>query len=684
VQHSPRAPKIQHIRSIHGETVPDEWFWLRDRQHPETIPYLEAENRYTEEMTGASKPLEAALYTEMVGRIQEDDTTCPWRFGDFEYYSRTERGKQYPTLCRRIPDGPEEIMLDCNLLAANHDYFSLAFHEVSPDGKILAFAIDTDGSEVYTLRFKNLATGEMLPDQVSGVYYSAAWDAKGTAFFYTTLDEIKRPHRLWRHDLGAEKAGTLLLEEPDQRFNVSVDRCRSGRYLFVTTGSHTTTEVRYLDAGNSAGELRLIQPRQQDVEYFMEHHAAGDVDWFYMRTNQGGKNFRLLRALTADPSRWEEVIPHSKDITLERVEAFRDHLVLIERAAGLKRLRVFNTRTGAEHFVRFDEPAYTIYRDQNEQYDTAKFRFVYTSLTTPRSVYDYDMDSRERELKKQYAVLGGYEASNYVSERIFATSHDGTEVPISLVHRKGLEGSFPAPLYLYGYGSYGIVTEPSFSAERVSLLDRGFVFAIAHIRGSGDMGRFWYEDGKLRHKKNSFLDFIACAEHLIAKGYTSPDRLAIAGGSAGGLLMGAVTNLRPDLFRAVVAHVPFVDVVNTMLDPTLPLTVTEYEEWGNPNDRDSFEYIQSYAPYENVERKAYPNILVTAGLNDPRVPYWEPAKWVAKLRDMKTDENLIVLKTNMGAGHGGPSGRYEKLREKAFEYAFVLRILGYSGNSGTQ
>jgi oligopeptidase B len=393
-----------------------------------------------------------------------------------------------------------------------------------------------------------------------------------------------------------------------------------------------------------------------------------------MRTNRDARNFKLLRASVANPSpeEWVEVVAHREDVTLERVEAFRDHLVTIERASGLKRLLIRDTRTGEEHFVRFDEPAYTLFAGANEEYETAKFRFVYTSLVTPRSVYDYDMDSRERELKKRDAVLGGYEPSNYTSERIFATAQDGVQVPISLVYRKGTERNGANPLYLYGYGSYGIITEPAFSSERISLLDRGFVFAMAHIRGSGDMGRRWYDDGKVLKKKNTFNDFVVCAEHLIAQKYTSPDRMAIVGGSAGGLLMGAVTNLRPDLFRVVVAHVPFVDVVNTMLDPTLPLTVTEYEEWGNPNLREYYEYIRSYAPYENVERKSYPNILVTAGLNDPRVPYWEPAKWVAKLRDLKTDQNLILLKTNMGAGHGGPSGRYEKLREKALEYSFII------------
>jgi oligopeptidase B len=672
VQFHSQAPKIPQVRRIHGEDVTDDWFYLRDRENPATITYLEAENRYTEEVMKASKPLEDALYEEMISRIQETDVSCPWRFGRYEYYTRTEQGRQYPLLARRIPGGDEEILLDCNALAEGHRYFSLAFDHVSPDGNLLAYAINTDGAEVYTLRFKNLLTGELLPDEAQGVYYSAAWDAAGTCFFYTTLDETKRPYRLWRHTLGSS-ADVLVFEEPDARFNVTIDRSRSGAFLFLTVGSHTTTEVRFLDAAQPQGAFQLFQTRQQDVEYYLEHQG----DWFYMRTNQDAKNFRLLRAPVAAATRgkWTEVTPHREDVALEHVEGFRNHLVTIERANGLKRLLIQDSRTGGEHYVQFDEPAYTFFPDRNEEYDTAKFRFLYTSLVTPRSVYDYDMETRDRELRKQYAVLGGYDPSHYVSERIFATAADGVKVPISLVYRKGTRRDGSNPLYLYGYGSYGILTEPAFSSDRLSLLDRGFVFAMAHIRGSGDMGRRWYDEGKVLKKKNTFHDFIACAEHLIAQKYTAADRLAIAGGSAGGLLMGAVTNLRPDLFHVVVAHVPFVDVVNTMLDDTLPLTVTEYEEWGNPNERAYYEYIRTYAPYENVGHVAYPHMLVTAGLNDPRVPYWEPAKWVAKLRDRKTGQNLILLKTNMGAGHGGPSGRYEKLREKAFEYAFLIRLM---------
>lgn len=664
---SPVAPTIPLARTVHGETVVDDWFYLRDRENPATIPYLEAENHFTEAATAHLEPLRQELYSEMVGRIQETDSSVPWKSGAWQYYSRTEQGRQYSISCRKGTDGIEQILLDGNALAEGHDYFSLAFDHVSPDGSLLAYAVNTDGAEVYTLRFRDLQTGRDLPGEVTGVYYSAAWASDCRTFFFTTLDETKRPWRLWKCTAGAPTAPELVFEEPDARFNVAIDRTRSNRYLRLTVASHTTSEVWYAP-GTGVGSFLRIQERRQDVEYYISHQG----EYFYMRTNEDGRNFRLLRAPVAAPVQWEEIIPHRLNASIEGVDAFAGHLVITERVEGLKRLRVIDTATEEQHAVAFEEPAYTFFDERNEEYATALFRFSYSSLTTPRSVYDYDMATRERTLLKRYAVLGGFESANYVSERLQATSHDGTLVPISVVYRQGFERNGKSPLYLYGYGSYGIVTDPAFSPERISLLDRGFVFAIAHIRGSGDMGRLWYEDGKLGHKQNTFLDFIACAEHLIANRYTEPERLAIAGGSAGGLLMGAVTNLRPDLFHTVVAHVPFVDVVNTMLDETLPLTVTEYEEWGNPNVAADYACIRAYAPYENVAPARHPNILVTAGLNDPRVPYWEPAKWVAKLRENNLGTSVILLKTQMGAGHGGPSGRYEKLKEKAFEFAFIL------------
>lgn len=635
----------------------DKYFHFRDRNHPETIPYLETENRRTEAAMKPLEPLIETLYAEMVARIDENEATVPAPFGAFEYYSRYEKGRQYQVICRRPRGGTEEeVILDCNALAEGWPFFALAFNHVSPDGSVLAFATNNDGDEVYTLQFKDLRTGALLAEKVQQVYYSAAWSADGCTFYYTTLDHIKRPHRLWRHTMGSAEPDALIYEEADERFNVSIDRSRSGRFLFLTVDSHTTTEVRWSTDG---ALFNLLAERVAGVEYYVEHQG----DWLYIRTNQQAKNFRLLRVPAADPSQpWHEVVANRADVVLDRVAGFRNHLVLLERDRGLKRIKV------DDHFIEFTEPAYTVGFDQNCEYDTDILRFSYTSFVTPVSVYDYDMNQRIRTLRKQYTVKGGYDPEQYVTERVFAGI-----IPISLVYRRGLVKDGSNPLHLYGYGSYGILTEPGFSSERVSMLQRGVVFAMAHIRGSADMGRQWYDDGKLMNKKNTFTDFVACAEHLIAEGYTTPARLAISGGSAGGLLMGAVTNMRPDLFQAVVAHVPFVDVLNTMLDPTLPLTVTEYEEWGNPNEQAAYDYIKSYAPYESVEAKAYPNMLVTAGINDPRVPYWEPAKWVAKLRELKTDGNELLLKTEMDAGHGGPSGRYARMKEKSFEYVFILK-----------
>ena len=666
----PVAVQVPHSAVIHGETVVDNWFYLRDREHPATIPYLEAENAFTAQVMEPAAELETKIYAEMVGRIQETDSSVPAREGAFEYYVRMEQGKQYAIHCRRAvsESAAEEILLDCNSLAEGQEYFSLAYDIVSPDASLLAFAIDTDGSEVYTLRFKDLRTGTTLADAIPNVYYSGAWAGNKT-FFYTTLDETKRPYRLWRHQVGSADPDPLVYEETDGRFNISVERTRSGKFLLLSIDSHATSDARYLSTETPSGEFQVLRPRVQDVEYYAEHQGG----FFWIRTDEDAINFKLLRAPDHDPTNWTEVLPHREDVSIEGLEGFRDHLVVIERANGLKQLRIADTREGfSAHLVSFDEPTYTFFTEGNEEYDTAIVRFLYTSLVTPRSVYDYHMNARTRELKKRYAVLGGYDPAHYVSERVIATAPDGVKVPISLVYRRDTPLTGKSPLYLYGYGSYGIITEPAFSSERISLLDRGCVYAIAHIRGSGDLGRRWYEDGKLLLKMNTFTDFIACAEHLIAGKYTAADRLAIAGGSAGGLLMGAVMNLRPDLFHTVVAHVPFVDVVNTMLDETLPLTIAEYEEWGNPNERESYDYMRSYAPYENVRATAYPNLLVTAGLNDPRVSYWEPAKWVARLRTLKTDANTIVLRTTMGAGHGGPSGRYARLKEKAFEYAFIL------------
>ena len=673
----PVAKAEPHQQSIHGETRVDNYHWLRERGSSEVIEYLEAENAYTEAAMAPTKPLQEALYEEMLGRIKETDIDVPVRMDDFYYYSRTEEGKQYRIHCRKKSslEAAEEIILDQNELAKGKDYFRLGVFEVSPDHRLLAYSSDTDGSETYTLRVKNLETGELLADEISNTYYSVEWANDNRTLFYNILDEAKRPYKLFRHVLGADPAqDDLVLHEADDAFFLGLSKTRSKKYLLAGLKSNTTTEIRYLDAGRPEEAFTVMVPRTQDMEYYAAHHG----EQFLIRTNHEAKNFRVITAPVSDPTleNWREMIPHREDVLLERLSVFENHLVVHERENGLERIRISTTDNSDVHHIKFDEPVYSLGGSSNPEFKTQQLRFVYNSLTTPRSVFDYGMSARTRELKKQYEVLGGYDPSQYQSERIFATASDGVKVPISLVYKKGLAKDGGNPLFLYGYGSYGYSIDPNFSSNRLSLLDRGFVYAIAHIRGGEVMGRKWYDDGKLLHKRNTFTDFIACAEHLIAEKYTDPQKLVIQGGSAGGLLMGAVLNMRPDLFQAAIAAVPFVDVVNTMLDASIPLTVTEYEEWGNPNEPEFYNYIKSYSPYDNVEAKDYPHLLVTAGLNDPRVQYWEPAKWTAKLRAHKTDSNRLLLKTKMSAGHGGPSGRYERLREKAFEYAFLFDVLG--------
>lgn len=663
--------------SEHGATRVDPYYWLRDRNDPDTIAYLEAENAYADDMMKHTSALQEKLYQEMKGRIKETDLSVPVKRDEYYYYSRTFEGKQYSVSCRKKggPAGAEEVILDQNELAAGKQYFRLGSSEVSPDHRLLAYSTDTDGSEVYTLVVKDLTTGKLLADEIPNTYYGVEWGNDNRTLFYTTLDAAKRPHRLWRHVLGTPPAQDVCVyEEKDETFTVNLGKTRSRKYLLLTLDSTLTSEVRFLDADEPGGEFKVIQPRTRNLEYSVDHHDY----WFYIVTNDSARNFRVMTAPVASPGRenWKELIPHRPSVKVEDVDLFARWLVVHERDQGLKKLYVRNLETGEDHYVNFNEAAYTYVASGNEEFDTNVLRFTYSSLTTPPSVYDYNMETRSRVLLKQEEVLGGFDASRYTSERIFAKAPDGTNVPISLVYRKGLKRDGTNPALLYGYGSYGAPMDPGFSSGRISLLDRGFIYALAHIRGGGDIGRPWYEDGKLLKKKNTFTDFIACAEHLVTEKYTSPEKLAIMGGSAGGLLVGAVTNMRPDLFKAVVAQVPFVDVINTMLDASIPLTTLEYDEWGNPNDRTYYDYMMSYSPYDNVARKAYPNILIRAGLNDPRVAYWEPAKWCAKLRAMKTDSNLLLLKTNMGAGHGGASGRFDRLREVALEYAFIIDRLG--------
>ena len=671
----PVAERRPHDIKAHGDIRTDDWYWLRDRDDPAVIELLERDNAHTKAALAHTDELQQQLYGEIVARIQETDLSVPARKGDWWYYARTVEGLQYPIACRRqgSEEGPEQVLLDENVLAEGHDFLAVANDVVSPDHRLLAYATDTDGGEKYALRFRDLGTDDDLTDLVEGTYYGLAWAADNQHVFYTKVDDAMRPYQLWRHRVGtAATDDVLVFQEGDDRFFLDVHLTRSEQYVLLALESKVTTEVWYLPADDPTGEFRVVEPRQQDIEYSVDHHG----DRFLITTNaDGAENFKLVEAPVATPGRehWVDLVGHREHVKLDGVDVFLRHLVLVEREAGLRQLRVLRVADSEQHVVEMPEPVYTVGPDVNPEFDTDVYRFGYQSLVTPRSVFDYDLEARTRVLKKQQPVLGGYDPSQYETGRLWATAPDGVQVPISVVHRRDTPLDGRAPAVLYGYGSYEISIDPTFSSLRLSLLDRGFVYAIAHIRGGGEMGRRWYEDGKLLAKKNTFTDFVAAAEHLVAEGFTSPERLTIRGGSAGGLLMGAVTNMRPDLFAAVVAEVPFVDCLTTILDETLPLTVLEWEEWGNPvTDPEVYRYMKSYSPYDNVGAVPYPAMLVTAGLNDPRVSYWEPAKWVQRLRERTTGEKPILLKTELGAGHMGPSGRYDAWRDEAFVYAFVL------------
>jgi oligopeptidase B len=671
----PVAKTVPHQMTVLGDTRVDNYFWLRDRKDPDTINYLEDENRYTEAIMKSTDGLQTKLYAEMLGRIKQTDLSVPLKRDDYFYYTRTEEGKQYPIYCRKHGslDAKEEVLLDGNVMAEGKKYFRIGNFVPSPNHRLLAYSVDFEGDEAYTIRVKNLDTGALLPDEIPNTYYSLEWGSDNATFFYTILDPAKRPFKVFRHTLSVKK-DPLVYHETDERFTVELSKTLSRAYILINIGSSLTSEVRYVSADKPKGKFQVVLPRVHETEYDITHHGGS----FFIRTNDGAKTFRVVEAPVKDPSKpnWKEVLPARPDVTVERATAFKDDLVIEERDRGLTKIRIVDFANHHTHYIDFPDPVYTAGLGGNAEFDTKIVRFNYTSLVSPNSVFDYHMETHARELKKQQEVLGGYDSSQYQSERVYATAPDGVKVPISLVYKKGLVKNGKAPMLLYGYGAYGISIDPTFASDRLSLLDRGFVYAIAHIRGGGDLGKPWHEDGRILKKMNTFTDFIACAEYLIAEKFTSPDRLAIMGGSAGGLLMGAVTNMRPDLFALVVAMVPFVDSLNTMLDASLPLTVGEYEEWGNPNEEKYYEYMKSYAPYEHVVSKKYPNILITAGLNDPRVSYWEPAKWTAKLRALKSDHNVLLLKTNMGSGHFGASGRYEHLKETAFNYAFILNTLG--------
>jgi oligopeptidase B len=674
----PVAPKIPKELVIHGDKRIDNYYWMRDKSNPASIQYLKDENAYTEAVMKPVEPLEKGIYDEIIGRIKQTDLSVPVKDGDYYYYSRTVEGQQYPIWCRKHKsvDESEEMLLDGNELAKGHSYFALGGLDHSDDHNLLVYSVDYDGSERFTIYVKDLTTGTLLSETIPQTSYGLNWAADNKTFFYSTFDATHRPEKVHRHVLGTSPdKDAVVFTETDMQFEFSVGRTRSKRYLLIeSVNASKTSEVWYLDANYPGRPFQLVEPRHAGLEYYVDHQG----DRFLIRTNGGGAtNFKLMTAPLADPSgkNWKPFIAERPDATLDGDDSFESFLVLYTREKGLPCIQVRNLRTGESNYIDFPEPAYNVHPEGNAEYKTSLLRFNYTSLVTPPSVFDYDMATQARELKKQTEVLGGYDPAKYQSERIYATASDGKQVPISLVYKKGLVRNGENPLLLYGYGSYGLNSDPSFLHSILSLVDRGVVYAIAHVRGGAEYGRQWFEDGRMLHKKNTFTDFIACAEYLVSERYTSSPKLAAMGGSAGGLLMGAVLNMRPELFHTVVARVPFVDVVTTMLDSSIPLTTGEYDQWGNPEEKLYYDYMKSYSPYDNVEAKDYPNILIITGLNDPRVAYWEPAKWTAKLRALKTDHNLLLLKTNLGAGHGGASGRYERFKEVAFIYAFILKTL---------
>ena len=677
---APVAARVPHTTSIHGYTLTDDYFWLRDKARPEVTAYLEAENAYTETVMGPTRALQDTLYKEMLGRIKQTDLSVPSRIGEYFYYSRTEEGKQYPYMCRRhgSMEGPEEVLLDLNQLAEGRKFLGLGAYVVSDDANWLAYSLDTTGYRQYVLHVRDLRTGRDSVERIERVG-SVVWATDNKTLVYTTEDAVsKRSDKVFRHSVGAP-ASEVIFDERDELFDVSAGRSLDRKMIFISSGAKTSTEVRYLPASTPAAPPTVVLPREPGHEYDVDHYN-GEL---YITTNRGAKNFKVVKAPIADPSErnWTTFIEHKPGLRIGGLVFFARHLVVAEREGGLSYLRVIDMKTRASHRIATDEPDYALALAPNPEYDTSTVRFNYQSMITPSSVYDYDMTTKKRVLLKRTEVLGGYTPSEYTSQRIWAVARDGTKVPISLVHRKGVKLDGTAPLLLYAYGSYGISQAPTFSANRLSLLDRGVIYALAYIRGGGELGEEWREQGRMMQKMNTFTDFIDCADHLVKHRFTSSERLVIQGGSAGGLLMGAVLNMRPDLFKAAVAQVPFVDVINTMLDASLPLTTSEYIEWGNPNHKPDFDYMRTYSPYDNVKAQAYPSMLVHVSVNDSQVPYWEGAKLVAKLRAMKTDSNPLLLKTNFGAGHGGASGRYDALRETAFTYAYTLWQMGVANTT---
>ncbi|MBZ5592180.1 MAG: S9 family peptidase [Acidobacteriia bacterium] len=672
----PVAPKIEHREVRHGATVIDNYYWLREKSNPELIKYLEAENAYTAAMTKGLKPFEDALYKEMLGRIKQTDLSVPVRRGNYLYYSRTEEGKQYPIQCRKLGsvDAPEQVLLDLNELAKGHKFVGLGAFEVSDDNNLLAYTLDYSGFRQYSLQAKDLRTGQTLPDTTERVT-SVEWAADNQTLFLTTEDAVtKRSDKLWRHVLGSATFEPLY-DEKDELYDIGLGKSRDKKYLFLGIHAKDTTEFRYLKAGRPRDNFAVFLPREKKHRYYVDHRAG----LFYIRTDKNAKDFQVVVAPENDPSpgNWKPFIPHREGVRIQGISLFKDFAVAVETSQALDHIRIHNFSTGTWTAIAFPEPVYSVFSGETPDYESKTYRYNYQSFITPPSVFDYDTETGKSTLLKRQEVLGGYDPAQYVSERLWATARDGVKVPLSIVYRKGLRRDGQAPLFLYGYGSYGIGTPATFNSSRLSLLDRGMAYAITHIRGGDEMGERWRQDGMLMKKKNTFGDFIDSAEYLVNEKWTSKDRLVIEGGSAGGLLMGAVVNMRPDLFHAVHAAVPFVDVMNTMLDASLPLTVGEYLEWGNPNEKEAYDYMKTYSPYDNLEKRAYPAMLVTTSFNDSQVMYWEPAKYVARLRTLKADSTPLLLKIKMEpAGHGGASGRYDRLHDNAFEYAWLLSQVG--------
>ena len=670
--------KIPTKLEKHGQVRVDDYYWLRERENPEVIKYLNEENEHAAKEMAHTRAFEEKLFEEIKGRYKQTDMSVPYKRDDYFYYTRYEEGKEYPIYARKRGslDQPEEIMLNVNALAEGHEFFSVGGWSVSSEQNLIAYAVDTEGRRIHTTYLKNLSTGELLPDVLTHVTENLAWANDNKTLFYGKQDETTlRQYQIYRHVVGTDPVeDQLVFQEDDETFVAYIFKTKSKRFLMLVSAQTITQEYRYLDADNPTGEFKMFLPREREHEYHIDHFQ----DRFIIRTNDQAKNFRLMWTPVEKPGRenWQEIIAHRPDVYLGDFELFKDHLVLEERARGLTQIRVMPWTGEPGHYLEFDEPAYRANVGANPEFATTTLRFDYTSMKTPLSIYDYDMVSRQRTLLKREEVLGGFDSDNYVTERLYARAQDGTEIPISLLYRKGMNKNGDNSLLLYGYGSYGLSIDASFASPRLSLVDRGFIFAIAHIRGGQEMGREWYDNGKLLKKKNTFTDFITSAEFLIGEKFTSPEKLFAMGRSAGGLLTGAISNMRADLFKGIVAEVPFVDVVTTMLDSSIPLTTGEYDEWGDPNQKEFYDYMLSYSPYDNVGKKAYPAMLITGGLHDSQVQYWEPAKWAARLRELKTDDNRLLLKTNMDAGHGGASGRFRRHHETAFSYVFLLDLAG--------